>query len=354
MNKCRAPKIPPILNGGVFILSCREKAKLFNDYFSNQCKLIINDSSLPAFTFLTDKTIDSVSIESNEILSLIRNLNPNKAAGSDGISGQMLILCDNSVVLPLQIIFKNILETSVYPDFWKLANVTPIFKKDDKQLVKNYRPISLLPICGKLFEKIIFNSLYSYLNVNNLITRNQSGFRPGNSTKNQLLYLVNEIHEPFEDSKSLEVHAVFLDISKAFDKVWHKGLIFKLKQNGVSGKLLKFFESYLENRKQRVALNGFYSDYSIIEFGVPQGSVLGSLLFLVYINDLERNIKSNVKFFADDTMLFSIVNDPLLSANDLNHDLEVINQWSHQWKMQFNPDPTKQATEILFSCKRNQ
>lgn len=145
---------------------------------------------------------------------------------------------------------------------------------------------------------------------------------------------------------------MFLDISKAFDKVWHDGLLFKLKQNGVSGNLLNFFHSYLENRKQRVVINGFSSEYSVIESGVPQGSVLGPLLFLIYINDLEKDIKSNVKFFADDTMLFSVVKDPVASANDLNSDLEVINQWAYQWKMQFNPDPTKQAYEILFSCKK--
>ena len=134
----------------------------------------------------------------------------------------MLLLCDNSVFLP-KIIFQNILVTSTYPDTWKHANVTPIIKKGDKQLLQNYRPISLLPICGKVFKKIIFNNLYSYLNANNLITKNQLGFRPGDSTTNQLLYLVNVIHEAFEDPKSLEVRAVFLDISKAFDKVWHDG-----------------------------------------------------------------------------------------------------------------------------------
>ena len=195
---------------------------------------------------------------------------------------------------------------------WKLANVTPIYKKSDKQLVTNYRPISLLPICGKLFEKIIFNNLYGYLNENNLLTKNQSGFRPGDSTTNRLLYLVNEIHEAFENSKSLEICAVFLDISKAFDKVWHEGLIFKLKQNGISGSLLTLFENYLCNRKQHVVLNDSCSDFFTIESGVPQGSVLGPLLFLIYINDLETNIKSNIKFFADDTMLFSIVNDTLM------------------------------------------
>ena len=199
MNKCRAPKVPPILVNNLFILNCREKARHFNDFFSQQCKPIINSSVLPALNFLTDKRIDHITIQSNEIMSLIRNLNPNKATGSDGISGQMLLLCDNSVLLPLKMIFQNILVTSKYPDMWKLANVTPIFKKGDKQLIKNYRPISLLPICGKIFEKIIFNNLYSYLNANNLITKNQSGFRPGDSTTNQLLYLVNEIHEAFEN-----------------------------------------------------------------------------------------------------------------------------------------------------------
>ena len=352
MNKCRAPKIPPLLIGNTFILECAEKAKIFNDFFSQQCKLIINNSELPTLDSVTDKKIENVPVLGNEIISLVRNLNPNKAMGPDGISGQMLLLCDNSVVLPLKIIFQNILKTSVYPDMWKCANVTPVHKKGNKQLIKNYRPISLLPICGKFFEKIVFNTLYSYLNKNKLLTKNQSGFRPGDSTINQLLFLVNDIQEAFDNPKCLEVRAVFLDISKAFDKVWHKGLIFKLRQNGICGKLLKFFESYLHNRKQRVTLNGFYSNFSSIESGVPQGSVLGPLLFLVYINDLEKNIKSNVRFFADDTMLYSIVNDPVLSADHLNHDLNVIYQWAHQWKMEFNPDPNKQANEVLFSCKK--
>jgi len=351
MNKSRAPKVPPILVNNEFISNCIEKAKLFNEFFTNQCKLINNSSTLPQFTYLTDKRIDQISILDKDILSLIRNINPNKASGSDGISGKMLLLCDASVVLPLRIIFKNIIKTSKYPDMWKLANVTPIFKKNDKQLLKNYRPISLLPICGKILEKIIFNSLYNYLNTNNLITANQSGFRPGDSTTNQLLFLVTEIQKAFESSKVLEVRAVFLDISKAFDKVWHDGLIFKLRQNGICGNLLQLFQSYLHERKQRVTLNGSYSDFSLIESGVPQGSVLGPLLFLIYFNDLEKNIKSNVKFFADDTMLFSIVENPHISAADLNHDLDLITQWAYQWKMEFNPDPNKQAKEVLFSQK---
>ena len=146
MNKCRAPKILPIFVNNKFILNCCGKAKSFNDWFSEQCTPIINNSVLPPFHLLTDKKIDHISIQCNEITSLIRNINPNKATGSDEISGQMLLLCDNI----------NILATSTYPDIWKLANVTPIFKKGDKQLIKNYRPISLLLICGKIFKKIIY------------------------------------------------------------------------------------------------------------------------------------------------------------------------------------------------------
>ena len=137
----------------------------------------------------------------------------------------------------------------------------------------------------------------------------------------------------------------FVRFSWIFPKpliVWHERLIVKLKQNGISGSVIKLFEHNLHNRKQRVVLNGSFSDYSIIKSGLPQGSVLNPLLFLIYINDFENNIKSNINFFADDYVL---------SADDLNHDLDIIYQWAHQWKMKFNPDTTKQATEVLFSCK---
>ena len=130
--------------------------------------------------------------------------------------------------------------------------------------------------------------------------------------------------------------------------MWHDVLLFKLEQNGISGNLLLQQRCFLENRQQRVVLNGSSSAFYPIESGVSQGSVLGPLLFLIYINDLEVNIKSRVKFFADDTMLFSIVHDPVLSAAELNHDLKAINDWAYQWKMHFNPEPTKKAIEVLF------
>ena len=130
-----------------------------------------------------------------------------------------MVLMEYLVVLPLRIIFGNILSTATYPDIWKLAKVTPIFKKGDKQLIGNYRPIYVLPLCGKFFEKIIFNNLYKHLTTHHLITKTQSGFRPGDSTTNQLIDLVDKIHQAFDSKKPLEVRAVFLDISKAFDKV---------------------------------------------------------------------------------------------------------------------------------------
>ena len=140
----------------------------------------------------------------------------------------MLLLCDESVTLPLRIIFRNTSSIAIYPDMWKLANVTPIFKKGDKQFIKNYRPISLLPICGKMFEKIIFNNLY--------YTAPYQQKLIWVSTTNQLIELVNDIHHAFDSTKSLDVRAIFLDISKASDKVWHDGLIFKMRKNGVSGR----------------------------------------------------------------------------------------------------------------------
>ena len=159
-------------------------------------------------------------------------------------------------------------------------------------------------------------------------------------------------HKSFDSRTSLKVRAVFLDISKAFDKVWHDGLIFKLKQNGVSGPVLNLLTNYLQNRKKRVVLNGSSSNYFPTESDVPQGSVLGPLLFLIYINDLEKNIKSKIKFFADDTMIFSVVQDSALNTCELNHDLELINMWAYQWKMAFNPEPNKQAVEGFIFTKK--
>ena len=168
----------------------------------------------------------------------------------------------------------------------------------------NYRPVSLLPICGKIFEKIIHNFVFLYLENNNLLTPNQSGFRPNDSCEDQLLSTVHRIYSDFDENLSLEVRSNFLDISKAFDKVWQEGLLFKLETIGISGNLLKLFPSFLSDRQQRVVLNGQHSNWASVLAGVPQGSILGPLLFLIYINGLPDNLESLAKLFADDTSLF--------------------------------------------------
>ena len=168
--------------------------------------------------------------------------------------------------------------------------------------------------------------MFEFFIENELISSNQSGFKPGDSCINQLLAITHEIYKSFDDG--FEVRGVFLDISKAFDKVWHEGLIFKLKQNGISGNLLNLLCDFLRNRKQRVLLKGQVSDWSDVRAGVPQGSMLGPLLFLIYINDLSEGLPSNAKLFADDTSLFSVIHDSNTSALELNSDLKKINRKS--------------------------
>ena len=142
---------------------------------------------------------------------------------------------------------------------------------------------------------------------------------------------------------------MFLDISKAFDKVWHQGLLYKLKHNGISGNLLETLTDLLKDRKQRVVLNGKSSSWANVEVGVPQGSILGPLLFLIYICDLPDNLLTNVKVFADDTSFFSVVYDITTFSCDLNYDLNRLREWAFQWKMNFNPEPSKQAQGVTFT-----
>ena len=263
----------------------------------------------------------------------------------------MMNICSQSLILPLKIIFECSLKKGKFLKIWKKTNVVPVHKKEDKMLVKNYRPISLLPVFGKMFERVIYNSLFNYFQSNRLFTPSQSGFLPGDSCIAQLLSIIHEIQTVFDENPNVDVRGVFLDISKAFDKVWHDRIIFKLKSYGAEGELLPLLKNYLEIREQRVVLNGQTSEWRKIMSGVPQGSVLGPLLFLIYINDLPDGINSLCKTFADDTSFFSKVYDTHNSASKLNDDLEKISYWAYQWKMQFNPDPNKQANEVIFSRK---
>jgi len=213
----------------------------------------------------------------------------------------------------------------------------------------NYRPISILSVVGKVFERIVIKYVYNFLLENFILTAYQSGFQPGKSTVTQLLEVFHNFCKAVDSNKEMRV--VFLDISKAFDKVWHKGLLYKLKNCGKKGALLSWFESYLTDRKQRVTINGQCSDWRIINAGVPQGSVLGPLLFLIYINDIVQNASHcNIRLFADDTCLLIEVNNRLEAAEFINDDLSKIYKWSKQWLINFAPTKTK---ALIISNKKD-
>ena len=196
-------------------------------------------------------------------------------------------------------------------------------------------------------ERCIHKHLFNYLKLNNIITPYQSGFQSGDSTINQLVYLYNKFLKALDEGK--EIRLVFCDISKAFDRVWHKGLIFNIKSIGVSGDMLEWFTNYLSNRRQRVYIRGCISPWLKILAGVPQGSILGPTLFLSYINDIINGIKSNIRLFADDTSLFKIVECPITAALELNFDLKLLYTWASRWLVKFNP---LKFASLIISKKR--
>ena len=258
LNNKKIPCIPPLFHENKFVTDFKEKAELFNHFFVNQCSLLSNNSVLPTnLPQLTNKCLDSIHFSSSDIAKIISHLDPNKAHGHDMLSIRMIKLCGNSICKPLSIIFNDCLNEGKFPHEWKKANVVPVHKKGSKQRLKSYRPISLLPICSKIFERLIYNEMFTFFTENNLISPNQWGFRPGDSCVNQLLAVTHEIYKSFQEG--FEVRRVFLNISKAFDKVWHEGLPLKLNQNGISGNLLKLLRDFLSCRKQWVVLNGQHS-----------------------------------------------------------------------------------------------
>ena len=341
--------IPPIESEGIIYTDDFEKANLFNNYFQGQT--VLDDSNavlpeLPEPSYLT--SLSSIAFDPQEVEEILRTLKTDKASGPDGLSNRILKELSHELSSPLCSLFNKSLSLGKFPSPYKDANVTPVHKKGDLSLVSNYRPISLLNSVAKLFEKLVFKYLYNHLQDNNMLSSLQSGFIPGDSTVNQLAYLYHIFTEALDAGK--EVRTVFCDISKAFDRVWHEGLIYKLKAAGVSGDVLRWFQSYLSGRRQRIVLPGSFSEWVYIKAGVPQGSILGSLLFLLYINDIVKNIGSNIRLFADDTSLFIIVNNPTTAALCLNSDLEKLSLWASIWLVTFNPSKNE---SLLISRKIN-
>ena len=235
-------------------------------------------------------------------------------------------------------IFRQSLDEGKLPVDWKSANVTPIYKKGKKSNPLNYRPISLTSVPCKVMEKIIRNKIVDHLESNHLLSKHQHGFRSNRSCLTQLLEYFTEIHDIID--KGDPVDAIYLDCKKAFDTVPHKRLIEKLKSYGIVGKVLKWIESFLNDRSQRVMVKGVPSDTLPVWSGVPQGSVLGPVLFLIYINNLLEEVVSGGKLFADDSKLFKRIK----STEDrdiLQEDLMKLQEWSRKWLLEFNENKCK-------------
>ena len=274
LNNKKIPLIPHSYYENRFITDFKEKAKLFNCFFSKQCSLSANHNELPtSLSFHTNKWLSSVTFSAEDIGKIIQGLDHNNAHGHDNIRIRMLKICGDTICKPLEMIFSPALTSGSFPSEWKKGHIVLIHKKSDKQNLINYCSVSLLPTCGKIFERLLFNEMFRIFLKNKFITAYQSGFKPDDFCMNQLLSITHEIYKSFDDG--LEVRSVFLDISKAFDKVWHDGVILKLEQNGISGDLLNILIDFLSNRKQRVVLNGQVSGRASVNVGVPQGSTLG-------------------------------------------------------------------------------
>ena len=306
--------------------------------------LIPNNSPLPSdVNYIADKRLSAVKFSARDIEKIIQNLDSNKTHGrqyphaENGWFYLCTARCDKQGLL-----------TGVFPSKWKIGN-NVLFNEKDKQNIKNYRAASLLPICGKIFERLIFNKMFFCFSANKLISENQCCFQPGDSCISQLLSITYKVFTSFDNG--LEVRTVLLDISKTFDKVWHEGLIFKLKQNSISGELLCILSDFLSNRKHRVVLNSQNLSWSNAHAGGLQQSILDPLLFLIFLNGLLDNFTSNANFFADDTSLQSVVHDVNISAKELNDDLQTFNYWAFQWNMSFICDLSKQIQEVIFSHK---
>ncbi len=216
------------------------------------------------------------------------------------------------------------------------SHISPVYKKAFRHIKENYRPVSLLACMSKPMERIVYNVMYNFFKSLSLLTTRNFGFKEKDSTINQLIHLCDNIYKGLDSSK--DVCLVFLDVSKAFDKVYHPALLHKLECMGISGNLLSLIESYLSDRHLKVVINGISSDSKSINASVPKGSILGPLLFLCYVNDIVSDLETLPYLFADDTSLFCTIDpkSPQIAFDKVNRDLVKLSNWSKQWRVTFN------------------
>ena len=301
--------------------------------------------------FLKDRNqfqfiIAHISIE--EITDIIAAL-PKKSIGPHSIPINFLKIVADLVAIPLCRIINLSFSQGIFPELLKISKVIALFKGGSTEEVNNYRPISLLPIFDKIIEKIMHKQLYAFLEEHNILFKNQFGFRKKCSTAHSLIEITEKIKESIDSSKF--GCGIFIDLKKAFDTVNHQILLRKLEHYGIRGSILKWFESYLADRKQYVFYNGTSSDVKAITCGVPQGSVLGPLLFLLYINDLP-NISNKLQFFlfADDTNIYYESNDLKFLEKTVNKELKKLSVWLNVNRLALNVSKTNFV--IFRSCQK--
>lgn len=341
---------------GITVDNPQSIVEYFNDYFVNISVNLAKEVPLGSkhfSSYLSNSMINSFSFtpcDTNEVINITHSLNNKNSFGYDSIPLNIVKRCITQIASPLSYIINCSFQTGVFPDPLKIAKVCPIYKSGDKKLFSNYRPISVLPSFSKIFEKAVYNRLESWVKLNNILTDNQYGFRAKHSTSMALLDMIDKVSTSI-DKNEFSI-GIFIDLSKAFDTINHNILFKKLENYGIRGLPLNWFIDYLSNRKQYVFFNNFQSSLKYVTCGVPQGSILGPLLFILYINDIIK-CSTLLKFvlFADDTNLFysnGCMND-LIST--VNLELAKLSEWFRCNKLYLN---VKKTNFILFGhkCKR--
>ncbi len=322
-----------------------EKASLLNSFFCQQTVLPNASTSVPDTNSLPTNThtFEKLSCTPRDVFNILSTLKIGKAPGIDGLPSRLLRLCASGISGSLSNLFNRSFNTASFPVAWKMALVVPVFKKGDRSVLGNYRPIALLPILSKVLERHVHNTLSRFLSP--WLNRNQSGFRRKDGTVPQLTRVLQEWSNIVDNGKY--VASVFFDLRKAFDRVWHEGLLSKLQAAGVTGLAHKWFTNFLSNRYQATTVDGSVSPPARLHAGVPQGAILSPLLFTVFMNDIPSNDSTNL--FADDTSSF--VTDA--SASSLCMKLQVradnLCEWFSKWLLSVNSE--KSAVVVFRSRK---